>query len=167
MTFTNFNSYFILAWDSNAHIGEDPWCTRLHICEDILCNMERRFISLKKRKQITAKWRMERRFKVLKKGRQITTEWRMERRFFIFLKNGLPSIWKEDHKNFGEMKVTSALFYKVTSTMHIRHDYKEGEEVAAHRRIYGNFHTKRNWHLGKRRRGFWLYRRSKRMRRGR
>ena len=32
MTFTNFNSYFILAWDSNAHIGEDPWCTWLHTC---------------------------------------------------------------------------------------------------------------------------------------
>ena len=44
----------------------------------------------------------------------------MERRFFIILKNGLPSIWKEDHQNFGERKVTSALFYKVTSTMHIR-----------------------------------------------
>ena len=40
--------------------------------------------------------------------------------FFIFLKNGLPSIWKEDHQNFRQRKVTAALFYKVTSTMHIR-----------------------------------------------
>ena len=54
----------------------------------------------------------------------------------------MPSIWREDHQNFRERKVTAALFYKVTSTMHIRKT-KEKEEVAAHRRIYGNFHTKR------------------------
>ena len=46
----------------------------------------------------------------------------MERRFFfylfIFLKKGLPFIGKEDHQNFKERK------------------------VAAHRIIYGNFHTK-------------------------
>lgn len=86
MTFTNFNSYFILAWDSNAHIGEDPWCTRLHVCGNIL-------------------WRMERRFKMLKKGKQITYEgWKEDffYFFYFFLKNGLPSIWKEDHQNFKE-----------------------------------------------------------------
>ena len=44
-----------------------------------------------------------------------------------------------------ERKVTTALFYKVTSTMHIRKTRLQGrKEVAAHRRIYGNFHTKRN-----------------------
>ena len=67
-----------------------------------------------------AEWRMERRFKMLKKGKQITYEgWKED--FFIylfFLKKGLPSIWKEDHQNFKERK------------------------VAAHRIIYGNFHTK-------------------------
>ena len=93
MTFTNFNSYFILAWDLNAHIGEDPWCTRLHICGDILCNMERRFISLKKGKQIMVEWRMERRFKVLKKGKQITAEWRIERRFFYYFSKKRAAIW--------------------------------------------------------------------------
>ena len=83
----------------------------------------------------------------------------MERRFFIFLKNGLPSIWKEDHQNFGERKVTSALFYKVTSTMHIGRTRLQGrKEVAAHRRIYGNFHTKRKGHLGKKRGGFGVIR---------
>ena len=30
------------------------------------------------------------------------------------------------------------------------HDYKEGKEVAAHRRIYGNFHRKGKGRLGKR-----------------
>ena len=79
--------------------------------------------------------------------------------FFIFLKNGLPSIWKEDHQNFGERKVTAALFYKVTSTMHIRKTRLQGrKEVAAHRRIYGNFHTKRKGHLGKKRGGFGVIR---------
>ena len=38
--------------------------------------------------------------------------------YLFFLKKGLPSIWKEDHQNFKERK------------------------VAAHRIIYGNFHTK-------------------------
>ena len=57
---------------------------------------------------------MERKFKMLKKGKQITYEgWKED--FFIFLKNGLPFIWKEDHQNFRERKVTVALFYKVTS----------------------------------------------------
>ena len=51
----------------------------------------------------------------------------MERRFFIFLKKGLPSIWKEDHQNFRERKVTSTLFYKVTSTMHIRKTRLQGK----------------------------------------
>ena len=52
----------------------------------------------------------------------------MERRFFIFLKKGLPSIWKEDHQNFRERKVTSTLFYKVTSTMHIRKTQLQGRK---------------------------------------
>ena len=58
------------------------------------------------------------------------------------MRKRLPSIWRDDHQNFRERKVIAALFYKVTSTMHIRKT-KEKEEVAAHRRIYGNFHTKR------------------------
>ena len=31
-----------MRWDENAHMGEDPWCTRLHICGDILCNRKKR-----------------------------------------------------------------------------------------------------------------------------
>ena len=47
--------------------------------------------------------------------------------FYFSKKNGLPSIWKEDHQNFGERKVTAALFYKVTSTMHIRKTRLQGK----------------------------------------
>ena len=94
MTFTNFNSYFILAWDSKAHIGEDTWCTWV-IYVGIFYATRKVFILLKKGKQITTEWRMERRFIVLKKGKQITTEWMMERRFFYFSKKrGWPRIWK-------------------------------------------------------------------------
>ena len=75
MTFTNFNSYFILAWDSKAHIGEDTWCTWV-IYVGIFYATRKGFI-------------------LLKKGKQITTEWMMERRFFYFSKKrGWPRIWK-------------------------------------------------------------------------
>ena len=77
MTFTNFNCYFISAWDSNAHIREDPWCTRLHICGDILRNREiRRFILLKERK-VDHGW--------MKDGKKI---------FYFSKKGGWPRIWK-------------------------------------------------------------------------
>ena len=31
-----------MRWDENAHMEEDPWCTWLHICGDILCNRKKR-----------------------------------------------------------------------------------------------------------------------------
>ena len=56
--------------------------------------MERRFISLKKGKQITVEWRMERRFKVLKKGKQDTTT-RKERKLLPIEEYMETSIEKE------------------------------------------------------------------------